>query len=69
MKIIKNIAAFICFIGCIGIPGAIEFDEWLVPLTFIIAGGLVYLMIERSWFIDEEDHTSHHSDSRPKYLS
>lgn len=65
MNLIKKIGCALTMIGIIGIPGAIEFGEWICPVTFLLVGLFVYNILERIWYIDEKnssDSVEHHTD-------
>lgn len=71
MRLIKNIGLGIALFGVCGVPGAIEFGNWIPALLAIFVGGSTYLIIEKGWHIEEKTNKhnrNHKHDYRPKYL-
>lgn len=71
MKKIRDGALMLGIFGFMCTPGCIEFDEgWIQCIAMIVIGFGIFLIINRSYSIEEDYGIHHHDDidARPKYL-
>lgn len=63
LRIIRRVSGVAMFIGLLGLPGAIEFNDYTVPLILLIGGGIIFWTIERCYYF-EDDYQDDFDDSK-----